>query len=327
MNLKVRINHDIKRRIPFAKTLRRWLNQRSVAGYALNRFQWYWYPRLFVERPYPIHVDIELSSRCNLKCPMCFREHRTIPIQNNMPFELFQKIIDEIEGNVYSIKFTGRGENQMNKDFCKYISYIKNKKFGEVALITNGHLMNEDSMRAIIDAGMDFVSFSIDGLKEEYERIRAPGKYEDIVAIVSRLHRLRTEAGSTRPMIRIQSVMLPEAEQDEFLRIWGPISDDILFLHFKDYSGDAVNVQKENYPCPMPVQRMMIHHNGTVPMCINDEYEDAVMGDLARQTVQEIWLGQRFREARAVHKAGKRTECYKNCAKCALTREEHGNNF
>ena len=290
----------------------------------LNRLQWSWYPRLFLERHYPIHVDIELSSRCNLKCPMCFREHREIPIQKNMDFELFKKIIDEIEGKVFSVKFTGRGEPQMNKHFPKYMEYMKGKKFGEVAMITNGQMMTEDKMRAIIDCGMDFVIFSIDGLKETYERIRVPGKYEDIIEKVARLHAIRTEMGATKPMIRIQSVMIPEAEQAEFYRIWEPISDDILFLHFKDYASDAENKQIENYPCPMPFQRMMIHHNGIVPMCINDEYEMAVQGDLRTRSVLEVWKGEQYRATREIHECGKRTEKYANCAKCPLTRVGHG---
>lgn len=324
MRLDVKINHDIKRQSTVAKNVRRWLNRRSTLGHMVNRFQWHWYPKLFIERDYPIHIDIELSSRCNLNCPMCFREHREIPIQDSIDVDLFKRVIDEIEGKVYSIKFTGRGEPQMCKAFPEYVRYMKGKNFGEVAMISNGLLMTEEKMRAIIESGMDWISFSIDGLKETYEKIRTPGKYEDIIDTISTFHRIRKEMGATTPLIRIQSVMLEGEDRDEFYRIWEPISDDILFLHFKDYAMDAENIQLENYPCPMPFQRMMIHHNGTVPMCINDEYEEAVLGDLNFMSVKEIWQGIQYREARKNHKDGKRTECYSCCAHCPLTREGHG---
>ena len=130
--------------------------------------------------------------------------------------------------------------------------------------------------------------------------------------------------GSSKPLIRIQSVMLPDGQQEEFLKIWGPISDDIFFLHFKDYAAGAENIQKENYACPMPVQRMMIHWDGTVPMCINDEYEDAVIGNLDSESVADIWRGERFEWVRGAHKRGERTKFFKNCAKCPLTRVGHG---
>lgn len=320
----MKINHDILRKSNLHKDLRRWMNQRSVLGYIKNRFQWHLLPRIYYVPKYPYHVDIELSSRCNLKCPMCFREHREIPNQKNMDLGLFKKIIDEIEGKVYSIKFTGRGEPLMNKQFIDCMNYLQGKKFGEVAMITNGQLLTEDKMRAIIESGMDFVILSIDGLKENYEKIRTPGKYEDIIEKVTRFHAIRKEMGSTKPLIRINSVMVADEDQEEFLNIWEPISDDILFLHFKDYSSEAENIQMENYACPLPVQRMMIHYDGTSPMCINDEYEDAIMGKIDGDGVFDIWRGPVFKQVRKDHVAGKRTDCYKNCAKCALTRVGHG---
>jgi len=320
----MKINHDFIRKSSFQKDLYRWRNQRSILGYARNRFNWHVLPRIYFAPAYPNHMDIELSSRCNLKCPMCFREHREIPNQNSMSFDLFKRIIGEIEGKVYSIKFTGRGEPVMHRGFSKFMDHLKGKSFGEVAMITNGQLLSEDKMQSMIDCAMDTVSFSIDGLKEDYERIRAPGKYEDIIERVAYFHAMRNRAGAKKPIIRIQSVMINETEQREFLNIWEPISDDIFFLHFKNYSADAPNIQKRKYACPMPVQRLMVHWNGTVPMCINDEYEDAVMGDLNSQTVVDIWRGETFRQARKTHMRGERTLAFKNCAKCPLTREGHG---
>ena len=153
-----------------------------------------------------------------------------------MKFETFKKIIDEISGNIFSIKFTGRGEPLMNKRFTEFMAYLRHAKFGEVAMITNGQLMTEEIMHSIIDNNMDFVSFSIDGLKDTYEEIRAPGKYDDIYRIVSTLHRLRAEKGKHKPLIRIQSVNVTIENEKEFLRLWSPVSDDIFFLFFKDYS-------------------------------------------------------------------------------------------
>ena len=321
----MKINHDIIHRSSLSKTINWWRLQKSLPGYAINRLQWHWYPRLFHVRRYPIHIDMELSSRCQLKCPMCFRQHRQVEKQGDMDFDLFRKIIDEISGRVYSIKFTGRGEPLMNRQVTRYFDYLAGKKFGEVAMITNGLRMTEDIMISLIDNGFDFISFSIDGLADKYQTIRRPGKYEDIKAAVAKLHRLRTSRGHRKPLIRAQSVMLDPQEQEEYLRQWAPITDDIYFLHFKDYSVQADNRQMERYTCPLPFQRMMIHYDGIVPMCINDEYEHTVMGDLNTQTVREVWVGQAWRRARRLHREGLRTDEYENCRLCALTREGHGN--
>jgi len=320
----MKINHDIIRKSSFIKNFNRWYNQRTIIGYFFNRLQWHYYPRLAYVKKYPIHVDIELSSHCQLNCPMCFRFHRKIENQGNMSFETFKKIIDSISGKVFSIKFTGRGEPLMNKHFSEFLDYLKYSKFGEVAMITNGQLMTEDIMHSVIDNNMDFISFSIDGLKETYEKIRYPGKYEDIYQIVNKLYQLRKKKGKKKPMIRIQSVNISIDNEKEFLKLWSPISDDIFFLYYKDYSENAANIQMPNYTCPLLYQRMIIHFNGTVPMCINDEYEDSIMGDILEESIYKIWQGERFAKARELNKQGMRLESYSNCLKCALTREGHG---
>ncbi|OIO29881.1 MAG: hypothetical protein COS94_01160 [Candidatus Hydrogenedentes bacterium CG07_land_8_20_14_0_80_42_17] len=320
----MKINHDIKRQNKFLKELRRWMLQRNVIGFAINRFQWHFYPRLFMRKDYPLHIDIETTSHCQMNCPMCFRAHKKIPKEGNMSFDTFRKIIDEIEGNVYSIKFTGRGEPLLNAKFPDFMRYLRGKKFGEIGMITNGQFMNETIMLSIIENGLDFVSFSVDGLKSDYDRIRAPMTYERIFSTVSALHEMKKKLGATKPLIRITSVdKYMKGAEDEFIKQWAPVSDDIMFQFFKDYDHDAPNIQDSSLPCPFLYQRMMIHWDGTIPMCINDEYETNVLGDISSQTIKEIWNGLKFEESRKGHRAGKRDsiEC---CRNCALFREGHG---
>jgi len=241
-----------------------------------------------------------------------------------MAFETFEKIIDEVSGKVFSIKFTGRGETLLNPDFPKFMEYLADKDFGEVAMITNGQLLEEDHMRDMARCGMDRVAFSVDGGKKVYERIRAPITYEEIINIVSGLKRIRDEVRNKRPFIRIQGVNRALEDEREFLDVWEPISDEICFLKYKDYSAEARNAPQATYPCPLLYQRVMIHWDGTVPMCINDEYEESRMGSIHEKSIYDIWHGERFREARRIHKKGERHRVYKNCAICALHRAGHG---
>ncbi len=320
----MKINHDFTRKSTIGKTLRKWKSERSFLGFVKNRIEWHYFPRLSILKEYPVHVDIEPTSHCQLECPMCFRQHRTIENEGIMKMDLYKKIIDELEGKVYSLKFTGRGEPLINKKFSEMMEYLKGKKFGEIALITNGQLLTEKVMHSLIDNGVDRVAFSIDGNKDEYERIRAPIKYEEIVRIVTRFHELKKEKSSAKPLIRIQGVKSCINDEKEFLSTWEPISDEVLMLVFKDYSVNARGEKQAGYACPFLYQRAMIHWNGTVPMCINDEYEEGVMGDLNQKSMGEIWMDKKFQGARLVHQKGLRDKIYKNCAKCALQREGHG---
>ena len=43
-----------------------------LLSYIKNRIRWHLFPRLHHVSKFPSHVDIELSSLCNLSCPMCY---------------------------------------------------------------------------------------------------------------------------------------------------------------------------------------------------------------------------------------------------------------
>ena len=106
------------------------------------------YRRLWVELPkkreireYPLLVDLELSSVCNLKCPMCYTitdEFKSKVKKGFMDFELFKKIVDEIAGKVFSIRLSLRGEATLHKNFMECIEYAKSKGIKEVSTLTHG---------------------------------------------------------------------------------------------------------------------------------------------------------------------------------------------
>ncbi len=43
-----------------------------VLAYLKNRAIWYYFPRFHILTDFPNHVDLEISSACDLKCPMCY---------------------------------------------------------------------------------------------------------------------------------------------------------------------------------------------------------------------------------------------------------------
>ena len=43
-----------------------------LSHYIVNRIKWHLFPRINQVNKFPLHVDIELSSLCNLSCPMCY---------------------------------------------------------------------------------------------------------------------------------------------------------------------------------------------------------------------------------------------------------------
>ena len=135
------------------------------------RHNWLSFPQNQEISDYPLLVDIELSSVCNLKCPMCytitdeFKKHVNV---TKMDWELFQKIIDEIKGNVPAIRLSLRGEATLHPKFIEAIQYAKAHGVKEVSMLTNGSKLTEPFFIQMAEAGIDWITISIDGTGDTY---------------------------------------------------------------------------------------------------------------------------------------------------------------
>ena len=117
---------------------------------------------------FPLHLDIEITSHCNLLCTMCPRTHRVQRgewINKHMSIEQFRSIIDEGSANgLRAINLNNFGESFMNKDLFQMISYAKERGIIDVMVHTNGTIMSEKIARKTIDSGLDKLVFSIDSI-------------------------------------------------------------------------------------------------------------------------------------------------------------------
>ena len=138
--------------------------------YNENRKLWTEYAKNQHVSDYPLHVDIELASVCNLKCPMCYTispEFKKSVNAKLMDYALFTKVVDECAaGGVYSIRLSFRGESFLHKRFLECVRYAKQKGIKEVSTLTNGLRLDEQMFRDLMEAGMDWITISFDGLGE-----------------------------------------------------------------------------------------------------------------------------------------------------------------
>ncbi|MEW6097350.1 MAG: SPASM domain-containing protein [bacterium] len=52
-------------------------------------------------------------------------------------------------------------------------------------------------------------------------------------------------------------------------------------------------------------QQMVIYWNGDVPICCKDFHAKLIMGNVAKNTIKEIWHGEKFQQIRQIHLEGK----------------------
>jgi radical SAM protein with 4Fe4S-binding SPASM domain len=272
-------------------------------------------------REYPLLVDLELSSRCNLNCPMCYtitEEFQSKVNRKHMEFDLYKKIVDEIAGKVFAIRLSLRGESTLNRHFIEAISYAKQKGIPEVSTLTHGKKLTGEYLRKVIEAGIDWITISIDGMEETYNRIRRPLTWEDTLGRLKEIRELKNELGTQKPVIKVQGIWPAIRENPTaYYNALAPYTDLVAYNPLIDYlRNDADIVYEENFACPQLYQRLVIGSDGRVMMCSNDEDTKHPVGDAYKQSIYEIWHSDAMNKVREIHarKDGfKDLEVCRNC--------------
>ncbi|MGG7073561.1 radical SAM protein [Campylobacter sp. 9BO] len=291
--------------------------------YQNYRKNWEEYPiRRFVAK-YPLLVDIELASLCNLKCPMCYTISQEFKKRVNakfMDFELFKKIVDEISNDVPAIRLSLRGESTLHPKFIECIRYAKNKGIKEISFLTNGSRLDRENFIKIMQAGATWITISFDGLREEYERVRKPLKYEDTLQNIKNIKNIKEEFGVHQPVIKIQSVWSSiRRNPEEFYNTLEPYVDNIAFNPLIDFHKNPEDkIFIDNFCCPMLYQRLVVGADGLVMMCSNDEENINVIGDANNETIYDIWHGDKLNKVRNIHNIPCGYKELDVCRKCYL---------
>lgn len=297
-------------------------------GYEEYRKHWVEYPLKQHVADYPCLVDLELSTICNLKCKMCYTtttSYKTGIDSGLMDFKLFKKIIDEIKGKVHAIRLSLRGEPTLHPRFIDCIKYAKDSGIEEISTLTNGSMLTSNFFKKVMDAGIDWITISVDGLNSTYESIRKPLKFKDMLKKIKEIKALKEKHKRVKPVIKIQAVWPAIRENvEKFYNTFAPYVDLIAFNPLIDYLGNDKSediIYEEGFICPQPYQRLVIASNGRALMCANDEEGVSVVGDARRQTIHDIWHGKELNRIRHMHERQNRFFDIPACKKCYLPRK------
>jgi len=277
------------------------------------REKWDEYAQKGIVGKVPLQIDLFAVDICNLKCPMCPRQGH-IPGTGYMDVSLVKKIIDQAtEYGLYAFNFGGLGEPTLYPHLFEVIRYAKEKGVVDVNMHTNGTRLNSDFNRQLIESGLDRLIVSLDSAdKERYESIRVGAKFEKVYAAVEDLIRQRNEHPTTRLHIKANFIEMDEdnpTEKNKFISYWENKLNRIAILRYLDcQTGDEKLYYKGNYRqddnfcCPELWRRLVILSDGTATLCPRDMKKRYAIGDVNKQTVYEIWTGDKIQHARTLHR-------------------------
>jgi radical SAM protein with 4Fe4S-binding SPASM domain len=290
------------------------------------RRKWDENPKNLEHGNFPLHLDIEVTSACNLRCPFCATTYSKFK-DGFMEWKTAKRILDEAgEKGLYACKFNFRGEPLLHKELGRFISYAKKKGIIDVFFNTNAVLLTEEKAKMLIDSGLDRITISFEGVEKSlYERNRVGAKFEEVVANIERLRSVREKLGASNPKIRVQTVLVPELKDclDEYVTFWKDKVDQVSYNDMEpsvDTVSKKMKTIKSTWICPFPYQRMTIMWDGTITACKNDYFGKLAFGNVNDLSIKDCWLGF-VEELRKTHREGRSHEI-EACVECPLRMSE-----
>jgi len=254
---------------------------------------------------FPLFLDIEATSACNLRCPDCIQTIQK-QVKGFMPFDLFKKIIDEAsEQGCYGCKFhtIGRGESLLHNDIAKMVAYAKKKGLIDVYLNTNGVLLTLKMSEQLIDAGIDRISISMDDYrKEEYEKIRVGASFDKVLFNIDKFNFVKDYKRS-KCKIRIQTIVKDSLDSlGKYSEFWSDYADEIGYLFYKDMTKRESIIS--NWKCSQLWQRMSVTYDGQIIICNHDDRLYSVLGNANTDSIGKIWRSNAMNYIRQIHNEG-----------------------
>jgi MoaA/NifB/PqqE/SkfB family radical SAM enzyme len=162
----------------------------------------------------PLHIDIEPTSSCNLKCRFCWTRSeervKSCQYQRKLTNKRLLEIVDEAyKLGVKEWEIAG-GWEPMSKPKVVFKMMTLIKKYGMYGSITtNGTLFTEKMIRKLVEIEWDRILFSLEGPDSETHDFltQVKGSFEKEKKNIMLFKKWKERLGKTKPFYSIHSVL------------------------------------------------------------------------------------------------------------------------
>lgn len=271
----------------------------------------------------PYMIQMFPTYACNFRCNFCIHaldrsQHGYISDCTSMNMDLYRKCIDDMKSfprKLKMLRFAAIGEPLLHPQIAQMIAYAKQADIADsVDIVTNGALLTHELSDALIEAGLDRLRISVEGLSSEDYRTNANADL-DFSKFVDQIRYFYEHCKNTHIYIKIIDYMVSKPDQKEkFFQTFQSICHSIAIEHltptiaeidYEKISGGQKNDKPQNGEqllhvevCPQPFYMMQINSDGKVVPCCSMKYP-AILGDVNEQSVTDIWTGINFQQFRS----------------------------
>lgn len=288
--------------------------------------------KLPLNAPYALFV--EFTNKCNFRCTFCPESLTDYESRANgfhfMDQAFFDSLCEQINvlGRLRVLRFYMLGEPLLNKQTLSFIAQATNMGIAErTELTSNGSAITESVAEELVKSGLDYLQISIYAMDPDRHR-RITGSVispDRIRRGVEAVKNARQSNGGIGPFIVTKMIdPFDPGEEAAFRDTYKNIADEVIINSPMNWNDDpekdfikdsyATDIDRKSLftmkkeVCTFPFYTLVVHSDGAVSVCCADWEKQAVVGDLKKQTLSEIWSGSKLREFQTMHIERRRNE-------------------
>lgn len=215
-------------------------------------------------------VNITTKTGCNYSCPFCPVNKEGIEVpEGKMKKSLYQRIIDELA----ELKFSGsialhiNNEPLLDERLPEMVSIARNKcPEATIYISTNGAKADKKTIQNLMEAGISYIIIndytSSNSIIKKINGMALPNHYMKRLNFCERSLEEDQTTGLCNRAGNVSWFYIPQTPLDLF--------------------------------CNIPFKQIYIGHDGRVSLCCMDIKFEEVMGDVSKDSLQNIWRNRKY---------------------------------
>lgn len=284
---------------------------------------------------YPKHIFIEtVGAMCTTDCIMCVRDKwkRKPLIMNDETYEKILQNFLPYQDKIERVSLLNFGEPLLDPKIGPRVARARELGYRGIGISTNATELSEEKSKSLLDAGLDTLICSVDGIKKEtHEKIRVGANYEKIVSNILGFIKLReSHEAQTRIVMRFCAQKLNIDEWPDYKKFWlsklnNSYNDIVFYMRVHSWGeGNEEFISQDtykdmnNYPCADFLMKEYVLSDGTVAFCsadCNGDFEK--LGNASLEDPVQIYNKPPFVNARQYMKEGRIREL-NTCKNCSI---------
>ncbi len=276
------------------------------------------------------------AAPCNHSCLFCPQSVEKPKKAQWLDLQLLEKVLKEMPEQGLSIGLSSYSETLAAPNLVPAVKLIKKIRPNlPIIMATNGSLFRTKVIEELIDAGLDWYSYSFDAAsREDYAALIQKDDFQVVWDNLEELLAIRAAKSSSMKITsHIMAFKGKEADFEKFNDYWGPKLDGINFRPVANWGSSEVGLSKnlaeagfegihkapeKRYPCMSIFQHFKLQFDGLYYPCIaaipaySKELIES-LGDARDVAWEEAW--ERLGVMRRMHLEGRWGE-FPSCQNC-----------